>query len=116
MDAHSPANDILLSSLSDSTLDSEQVIHLSVVPSKLCNLQDLKVTKHLGHGASGFVLKVVHIPSGETMALKVISMTAEAVSRPALSRELNTLFFAEHPCFLDFYGATLFVGSALLCS
>ena len=72
--------------------------------------------KHLGHGASGFVLKVVHIPSGETMALKVISMTAEAVSRPALSRELNTLFFAEHPCFLDFYGATLFVGSALLCS
>ena len=26
MDAHSPANDILLSSLSDSTLDSEQVI------------------------------------------------------------------------------------------
>lgn len=65
--------------------------------------------KRLGHGASGYVKEVIHVPSGEVMAIKVVNMSSEAVSRENLCRELNTMRYAEFPSFLDFYGATLFV-------
>lgn len=64
----------------------------------------------LGSGSSGNVKEVIHIPSGELMAVKVINLTSERVSRRYLCRELNTLRFTYSPYFIDFYGATLYVG------
>ena len=66
----------------------------------------------LGSGSSGMVKEVVHIPSGELMAVKAMRLTAEKVSRRYLCRELNTLRFTYSPYFIDFYGATIFVGES----
>ncbi|CBK24576.2 uncharacterized protein [Blastocystis hominis] len=41
------------------------------------------------------------------MALKAISLMSESVTRASVCRELNTLYFGDHPNFPDFYGATL---------
>ena len=66
--------------------------------------------RSLGSGSSGTVKEVVHIPSGELMAVKTMRVTAEKVSRRYLCRELNTLRLTYSPFFIDFYGATIFVG------
>lgn len=58
---------------------------------------------------SGYVNEVVHTPSGEKMAMKVVNLLSEAVSREHICRELNTLRFANFPSILDFYGASTFV-------
>ncbi|KAK8810050.1 hypothetical protein WA538_003601 [Blastocystis sp. DL] len=76
--------------------------------------KDLKVLRSLGSGSSGTVKEVVHIPSGELMAVKTMRVTAEKVSRRYLCRELNTLRFTYSPFFIDFYGATIFGETQLL--
>ena len=43
------------------------------------------------------------------MAMKVVNLLSEAVSREHICRELNTLRFADCPSILDFYGASTFV-------
>ena len=53
--------------------------------------------------------EVVHTPSGEKMAMKVVNLLSEAVSREHICRELNTLRFADCPSIPDFYGASTFV-------
>lgn len=63
----------------------------------------------MGRGVSGYVNEVVHMPSGEKMAMKVVNLLSEAVSREHICRELNTLRFANCPSILDFYGASTFV-------
>ena len=37
-----------------------------------CNAEDLKELKELGHGAYGYVYKMIHQPTGHIMAVKVI--------------------------------------------
>lgn len=46
--------------------------------------------------------EVVHTPSGEKMAMKVVNLLSEAVSREHICRELNTLRFANCPSILEF--------------
>ena len=36
-----------------------------------CNAEDLKELKELGHGAYGYVYKMIHQPTGHIMAVKV---------------------------------------------
>lgn len=36
-----------------------------------CNAEDLKELKELGHGAYGYVYKMIHEPTGHIMAVKV---------------------------------------------
>ena len=85
-------------------------IFYNVCQQFLAKLQDLKVLRTLGSGVSAYVKKVIHVPSGEMMAIKVISMTSDAVNRTYLARELNALRYAESPYCIDFYGATSYVG------
>lgn len=47
------------------------------------------------------------------MAMKVVNLLSETVSREHICRELNTLHFSECPSILDFYGAATFVHSPL---
>lgn len=75
--------------------------------------KDLRVLRRLGSGTSGCVKEVLHVPSGEMMAIKIVSLASETVSRTYLCRELNTLRFSECPYFLDFYGATVYVLACL---
>ena len=71
--------------------------------------KDLRVLRRLGSGTSGLVKEVLHIPSGETMAVKVVPLASNSDSQVFMCRELNTLRFSECPYLIDFYGATVYV-------
>lgn len=58
--------------------------------------------------------EVVHTPSRKKMAMKVVNLLSEAISREHICRELNTLRFADCPSILDFYGASSFVFLSVL--
>ena len=47
-----------------------------------CNAEDLKELKELGHGAYGFVYKMIHEPTGNIMAVKVMSDSGQFYYRP----------------------------------
>ena len=49
-----------------------------------CNAEDLKELKELGHGAYGFVYKMIHEPTGHIMAVKVMADCAWLIIGPRL--------------------------------
>ena len=66
---------------------------------------DLQVLHNLGHGSSGIVQKVLHVPSESVLALKVIPVEADEAKRKQILLELKTLHEASHPSVVSFYGA-----------
>lgn len=62
---------------------------------------------------SSFVKKVVHKPSGEIMAIKVLKQSREQDPIISLCRELTILRYSYSPYFLEFYGATVYVNNNL---
>jgi len=66
---------------------------------------DLQVLHNIGHGSSGVVQKVLHIPSDSVLALKVIPVEADEVKRKQILLELKALHEASHPCIVNYYGA-----------
>ena len=65
--------------------------------------------KTIGEGVSSFVKKVIHKPSGEVMAIKVLKPSREQDSIIDICRELTILRYSVSPYFLEFYGATVYV-------
>ena len=72
--------------------------------------------RRLGSGTSGLVKEVLHIPSGEIMAVKIVSLASLSDLRVCVCRELNTLRFSECPYLIDFYGAAVYVLIWILCN
>ena len=58
----------------------------------------------LGRGASSYVQRAVHSPTGVVLALKVISIYDKA-KRDQLIREIQTLFDVDCECLVSFNGA-----------
>ena len=66
---------------------------------------DLHVLHNIGHGSSGIVQKVLHVPSDSVLALKVIAVEADEAKRKQILLELKTLHESMHPSIVSFYGA-----------
>ena len=66
---------------------------------------DLQVLHNIGHGSSGVVQKVLHVPSDSVLALKVIPVEADEAKRRQILLELKTLHESMHPSIVSFYGA-----------
>lgn len=66
---------------------------------------DLHVLHNIGHGSSGVVQKVLHVPSDSVLALKVIAVEADEAKRKQILLELKTLHESMHPSIVSFYGA-----------
>lgn len=66
---------------------------------------DLQVLSNIGHGSSGVVQKVLHMPSDSVLALKVIAVEANEAKRKQILLELKTLHESMHPSIVSFYGA-----------
>ena len=66
---------------------------------------DLQVLHNIGHGSSGIVQKVLHVPSDSVLALKIIPVEADEVKRKQILLELKALHEAAHPSVVSFYGA-----------
>ena len=68
------------------------------------NPSELKVGELIGRGASSFVQRAVHQPTGIKLALKVINMFDKS-KRDQLIKEIRTLYNAQCPALVSFYGA-----------
>uniref|UniRef100_A0A7S3BTS6 mitogen-activated protein kinase kinase n=1 Tax=Haptolina ericina TaxID=156174 RepID=A0A7S3BTS6_9EUKA len=65
----------------------------------------LQVLQNIGHGSSGVVQKVLHMPSSSVLALKVIPVDADEAVLKSILLELKTLHDSRHPSIVSFYGA-----------
>lgn len=66
--------------------------------------QELEAGTPIGRGASSYVLKSKHVPTGTCLALKVMNMYDKG-KREQLIREIRTLYDAQCPCLVKFFGA-----------
>jgi len=67
--------------------------------------EELRTLENIGHGSSGSVSKVLHVPSDSVLALKVIPVNADEIARKSILLELKTLHESSHPAIVSFYGA-----------
>jgi len=72
--------------------------------------EELQVGEMIGRGSSSIVLHGVHGPTGTPLALKVINLFDRS-KREQLIREIVTLYDAECPSLITFYGAFYREGS-----
>ncbi len=66
--------------------------------------EDLVIGEMIGRGCSSIVLHGIHAPTGTPLALKIISLF-EKSKREQLIREIITLYDAQCPNLITFYGA-----------
>jgi len=64
----------------------------------------LELANVIGKGASSYVQRAIHRPSGTQLALKVISIFDKS-KRDQLIKEIQTLYDADCDCLIAFYGA-----------
>lgn len=58
----------------------------------------------VGRGASSYVQRATHVPSGTHLALKVINMFDKS-KRKQIMKEIESLYNAQCPALVTFYGA-----------
>ena len=69
--------------------------------------EDLEVIAELGAGAGGTVSKVKHVPTGATMARKIVHVEAKPSVRKQILREVQIMHDCNSPYIVSFYGAAL---------
>ncbi|KAI1850598.1 hypothetical protein JX265_004308 [Neoarthrinium moseri] len=69
--------------------------------------EDLEIIKELGSGNGGTVSKIKHLPTGTTMARKVIHVEAKKEMRKRIVRELQIMHSCNSNYIVTFYGAFL---------
>lgn len=69
--------------------------------------EDLEIIKELGSGNGGTVSKIKHLPTGTTMARKVIHVEAKKEMRKRIVRELQIMHGCHSDYIVQFYGAFL---------
>ena len=67
--------------------------------------EELQMLHTVGHGSSGSVSQVLHIPSASVLALKSIPVDTDELSRKAILLELKALHECTHSAIVSFYGA-----------
>lgn len=66
--------------------------------------EDMRVGEMIGRGCSSVVLRGVHAPTGTPLALKIINLFDRS-KREQMIREIVTLYDAQCPNLITFYGA-----------
>lgn len=81
-----------------------------------CNAEDLKELKELGHGAYGFVYKMIHEPTGNIMAVKRIRANVNSTEQKRLLMDLDvSMRVSDCPYTVHFYGALFREGDVWIC-
>lgn len=96
--------------------DGNLMIELNEAYRRDLNSNDLREDRKLGHGSSGDVTKVTHIPTGRVMAKKCVRLEPKQTSQQQILRELQVLHECHSPYIVSFYGAFFTTdGSINLC-
>ena len=98
---------------STSTSPSNQSPNSSVLLGESLQLCDLVRLSELGAGASGTVVKALHLPTLRLLALKTVSVFSQT-DRHQLVKELNGFCTASGPNILQFVGACFSEGSCVM--
>ena len=98
---------------STSTSPSNHSPNSSVLLGESLQLCDLVRLSELGAGASGTVVKALHLPSLRLLALKTVSVFSQT-DRHQLVKELNGFSTASGPNILQFVGACFSEGSCVM--
>ncbi|KAG8791448.1 MAP kinase kinase (MEK), partial [Serendipita sp. 399] len=77
--------------------------------------EDLREIGDLGSGNGGSVKKVTHIPTGTTMAKKIVLIDAKPSVRKQILRELHILHGCSDPHIVSFYGAFVTDPNVCIC-
>lgn len=81
-----------------------------------CNAEDLKEIKELGHGAYGYVYKMLHEPTGNIMAVKRIRANVNSKEQKRLLMDLDvSMRVTDCPYTVHFYGALFREGDVWIC-
>jgi len=88
-------------------LGTEELISPEVARVGELHAEDVQVICKLGEGASGAVMKCIHIPSGTLMARKCVPADPNPQIRKQIIRELSALRVCHSPYIVSFYGAFL---------
>lgn len=76
---------------------------------------DLVTLKKLGSGQSGTVSKVLHLPTQNTMAKKIVHLETKELVQSQIIRELRILYECDSPFIIGFYGTFLHEGNVVIC-
>jgi len=78
-------------------------------------LEDLEILEDIGRGSGGIVKKARHRPTGRLMALKIIQLDVNSEVRKRILLELRTLYQAQSPHIVNFYGGFFTEGHIYIC-
>lgn len=76
---------------------------------------ELEFIEELGHGNYGTVSKVLHKPTGITMAMKEVRLELDESKFRQILMELEILHKCVSPYIVDFYGAFFVEGAVYMC-
>lgn len=79
------------------------------------SLDELEPISELGGGNYGSVQKVLHVPTGVTMAMKEIRLELDEASFRQIIMELDVLHRCHMDNIVDFYGAFFMEGAVYIC-
>ncbi|ODQ77965.1 hypothetical protein BABINDRAFT_163016 [Babjeviella inositovora NRRL Y-12698] len=107
-DARTPTELLILtlSGLDMNDLDTNKIF---------LNSADLLTLKTLGAGSSGTVSKVLHLPTKQTMAKKIIHIDATQTVQTQIVRELRIMGECNLPYIIGFFGLFLSEGHVIIC-
>ncbi|ODV79272.1 kinase-like protein, partial [Suhomyces tanzawaensis NRRL Y-17324] len=79
------------------------------------SLEDMEYIEELGRGNYGSVSKVLHKPTGVTMAMKEVRLELDESKFTQILMELEILHKCDSPYIVDFYGAFFVEGAVYMC-
>ncbi|XP_035865399.1 dual specificity mitogen-activated protein kinase kinase 5 isoform X3 [Phyllostomus discolor] len=80
------------------------------------NEQDIRYRDTLGHGNGGTVYKAYHVPSGKTLAVKVILLDITLELQKQIMSELEILYKCDSSYIIGFYGAFFVENRISICT
>ncbi|KAK8873268.1 kinase-like domain-containing protein [Apiospora arundinis] len=87
--------------------DNEAQLEIGIEFNLDLRQEDLEIIKELGSGNGGTVSKIKHLPTGTTMARKIIHVEAKKEMRKRIVRELQIMHSCNSEYIVNFYGAFL---------
>ncbi|CAN3371573.1 hypothetical protein DIURU_004013 [Diutina rugosa] len=79
------------------------------------SLDELEYIEEIGRGNYGCVSKVLHKPTGVTMAMKEVRLELDETKFTQILMELDVLHRCTSPYIVDFYGAFFVEGAVYMC-
>ena len=76
---------------------------------------DIKHLKNIGSGSSGTVQKVIHIPTGDPMAIKRVQLSGDILTSKQVGMEMSIMKKCASKYIIEYYGVFMQDSEVVLC-